>query len=1178
MILNIGDNSIDGVTWFYASKTLLIPWQSAGGDWLDATDTSHGPTPWITLTQSSFTAGLKELSVPVALIDKLRTDNSGLHIRRVSGPTIDIANRNHLSLPHPSLSIETSDGTFDCPCIQSQWIDLSAGNPIQGTVIKNQGTVKFDVSEVTGTTVGATLGLYVAAVFAGTLPSVLHINYLDLPQLITDPVAEIGTIETGLAQTVDHDTDLAGLVGPTDGVFFYADFPDLATTISQWNGLGAMGASGELLSSGGAETAQFVTWPEHGGMKAVRVEGSTLGPRISAFHALVPPANPSYWWKANWGSSPHTDLYFRLLLMIDPDVIDGMVELGVKLPGFSGTYEFTNQDVPDALAANWWSGRMEHGKYSPANGSFRYYWYWYGADWPYPNNPSNASPRLDDGVLHKICLVPGRKYCFEQRVKLNTVVGGVGQNDGILEHWIDGVKWYSKTGVAIRTGDDKIRYESVPFLNIYHGGNTAPIADIHYEVAGVVVANRYIGPPKATVTPPADPEVTMLRVQILDEATGKTYAGYVSTTALPAPPPVDCELSEWSDWVDIGNPSPCVDGEQTQTQQRTRTVITEPSNGGAACGPLVETQQVTLSCTPPPDPGLPSYVPEPGTFAEFTLNIPTDAGVQAEAALLANWCGGALVDDYSAHGGVAYQGGREHFAYTDRGGVLVLDIENRVYELTNVPSAGAQTSAILNANPSGSLGVIAQGSGATMASASVANLAGSPNLASIVVGQSVLNLAQATNAEGKQFLITAFDNTAKTVTVSGTPTGITSSGWNVYAPGTSCTVSGSTVQLAGNPNLTGVITSGPEQCYITINSAVGTTAFPISAVDNTAKTATVVGTPTGFIRSTWSISGHWIGAATNDWGAFANNDYPQRTHTYNGIQQMPAAWGGGEKGSIVMLHSGGASSSKGKLTTPPSSAEGNAAMWRFDLSQATDGVDRLTGDSTYFFGTKAVSTVNDAPSTGIDMLREGWWGKARGDMGEGNRFVFTSKTGVITSYPTPLIFTSWAQIHHFDDEDLLVLIGGGGATVAYDEVYVLQPPDVNPSDTPTKVVQTGTVPKINPHVGRMGMRWCSHANVQAFLGIKQPGSSGITEENWIDSTHIRIWILTPPAVGRRRIDPWVWTTEIVASGDGSQMASNDHALANGSHGKLVYCSALKSLVWTRAINQKGQLIRLSSMT
>jgi len=51
------------------------------------------------------------------------------------------------------------------------------------------------------------------------------------------------------------------------------------------------------------------------------------------------------------------------------------------------------------------------------------------------------------------------------------------------------------------------------------------------------------------------------------------------------PAAVDCVVSEWSDW------SPWEDnGDGTETRVRTRTVITPPSHGGSACGPLSETQ------------------------------------------------------------------------------------------------------------------------------------------------------------------------------------------------------------------------------------------------------------------------------------------------------------------------------------------------------------------------------------------------------------------------------------------------------------------------------------------------------------------------------------------------------------------------------------------------------------
>jgi len=73
----------------------------------------------------------------------------------------------------------------------------------------------------------------------------------------------------------------------------------------------------------------------------------------------------------------------------------------------------------------------------------------------------------------------------------------------------------------------------------------------------------------------------------------------------PVPVPVDCVMSAWSAWAPTGDWSPCVAGSQSRTEQRTRTIITPPSNGGVACGPTSETRTVTQACTvTPPNPLL----------------------------------------------------------------------------------------------------------------------------------------------------------------------------------------------------------------------------------------------------------------------------------------------------------------------------------------------------------------------------------------------------------------------------------------------------------------------------------------------------------------------------------------------------------------------------------------------
>jgi hypothetical protein len=136
-------------------------------------------------------------------------------------------------------------------------------------------------------------------------------------------------------------------------------------------------------------------------------------------------------------------------------------------------------------------------------------------------------------------------------------------------------------------------------------------------------------------------------------------------------------------------------------------------------------------------------------------------------------------------------------------------------------------------------------------------------------------------------------------------------------------------------------------------------------------------------------------------------------------------------------------------------------------------------------------------------------------------------------------------------------------------VLATQDPPATSSEHPSV---GGTKPAI---IGYMGMRWCSHPNYMCFVGM--------SPHHKIDDTHVKIWLLTPPPVGERKTGTWTWTYEIVTSGDNSIMkvgvaAGDDASQIQGVFGKLVYCPSLKSLVWTRRQDAKGQLIRLANMT
>ena len=83
--------------------------------------------------------------------------------------------------------------------------------------------------------------------------------------------------------------------------------------------------------------------------------------------------------------------------------------------------------------------------------------------------------------------------------------------------------------------------------------------------------------------------------------------GTASASGTVVVAPVDCVLSTWS----LQSASPwgtCTGGQQTRTETWVRSIITPPSNGGAACGILQEQRTAAQTCTnqTPTAPGAPT--------------------------------------------------------------------------------------------------------------------------------------------------------------------------------------------------------------------------------------------------------------------------------------------------------------------------------------------------------------------------------------------------------------------------------------------------------------------------------------------------------------------------------------------------------------------------------------------
>ncbi len=306
------------------------------------------------------------------------------------------------------------------------------------------------------------------------------------------------------------------------------------------------------------------------------------------------------------------------------------------------------------------------------------------------------------------------------------------------------------------------------------------------------------------------------------------------------------------------------------------------------------------------------------------------------------------------------------------------------------------------------------------------------------------------------------------------------------------------------------------------------------------------------------------GDARDAYGAFSANGAPTREHTYNDLQQMPASWGGGSSGSLVQVGMpGGLSAVRGK-----------GCCYRFDLSQTVDGHHNLTdefdsGSFPYDFGDGVTDGVTDTLGTAIDTIREGWWTKSSLYTNNGGKLLFTSKTGEVTALAQPIATLERCWLHHFADDDLIVW----GASFGPSNV-IIRVCDADGSDTSwTTVTEAGTPPPplpgdIDSSMSYMGMKWFTLLN--CFVGLN-------VVDSIVDSTHMKVWKLTPPAPGSRKIGTWTWSTEVVASADASAIAQADIGFANGSFGKFIEVPALRSAVWTRSLTQKGQLFRLAGM-
>ena len=111
------------------------------------------------------------------------------------------------------------------------------------------------------------------------------------------------------------------------------------------------------------------------------------------------------------------------------------------------------------------------------------------------SGPNGNVIRLGNAVIER-----GRFHCIEQQIKVNSIVGpfdamGNGQAvaDGVLRTWFDGVLVSEQTDLRWHRHPD-MGVEG-PWINQFFGGKQASEVLMHYWLADMVLATRYIGLP-----------------------------------------------------------------------------------------------------------------------------------------------------------------------------------------------------------------------------------------------------------------------------------------------------------------------------------------------------------------------------------------------------------------------------------------------------------------------------------------------------------------------------------------------------------------------------------------------------------------------------------------------------------------------------------------------------------
>ena len=177
------------------------------------------------------------------------------------------------------------------------------------------------------------------------------------------------------------------------------------------------------------------------------------------------------------------EIYFRYYVYFPDNWRCDNHEVG-KLPGFGGTYGLAGWGGEPVNGDSGWSARMmNHDRGSLVKVGY----YCYHADMT-----GTYGDHLGWEIDSLGYLTRNQWHCIEAYVKMNTITGGQGNNDGVLRGWVNGNLAYQNTGLRFRD-TSWLKIEEVWF-NIYVGGSWTAPRDMELFFDNVVIARNFIGP------------------------------------------------------------------------------------------------------------------------------------------------------------------------------------------------------------------------------------------------------------------------------------------------------------------------------------------------------------------------------------------------------------------------------------------------------------------------------------------------------------------------------------------------------------------------------------------------------------------------------------------------------------------------------------------------------------